>query len=93
MFNFLASKYRQPPEYSPQEEDEEEQFKSARSVFKFALTLISQFLSFLWSIIILSFALQTGRRLRCASGCEVQTLEENIQRLCRRVQVQNSVAS
>ncbi|XP_058270057.1 histone-lysine N-methyltransferase 2A isoform X1 [Hemibagrus wyckioides] len=30
MFNFLASKYRQPPEYNPQEEDEEEQFKSAR---------------------------------------------------------------
>ncbi|XP_053502373.1 histone-lysine N-methyltransferase 2A isoform X2 [Ictalurus furcatus] len=30
MFNFLASKYRQPPEYNPHEEDEEEQFKSAR---------------------------------------------------------------
>ncbi|XP_060743641.1 histone-lysine N-methyltransferase 2A isoform X2 [Tachysurus vachellii] len=30
MFNFLASKYRQPPEYSPQEEEDEEQFKSAR---------------------------------------------------------------
>lgn len=33
MFNFLASKYRLPPEYNPQEEDEEEQFRSARSVF------------------------------------------------------------
>ncbi|TTO95319.1 Histone-lysine N-methyltransferase 2A [Bagarius yarrelli] len=30
MFNFLASKYRQPPEYNHQEEDEEEQLKSAR---------------------------------------------------------------
>ncbi|XP_031440103.1 histone-lysine N-methyltransferase 2A isoform X3 [Clupea harengus] len=31
MFNFLASKHRQPPEYNPQEEEEEEaQLKSAR---------------------------------------------------------------
>jgi len=33
MFNFLASKHRQPPVYNPQEEDEEEmQQKSARWV-------------------------------------------------------------
>ncbi|XP_041733284.2 histone-lysine N-methyltransferase 2A-like isoform X2 [Coregonus clupeaformis] len=30
MFNFLASKHRQPPEYNPHEEDEEVQLKSAR---------------------------------------------------------------
>ena len=30
MFNFLASKHRQPPEYTPHEEDEEVQLKSAR---------------------------------------------------------------
>lgn len=33
MFNFLASKHRQPPEYRPQEEDDEEgQLRTARSV-------------------------------------------------------------
>lgn len=31
MFNFLASKHRQPPEYNPNDEEEEEvQLKSAR---------------------------------------------------------------
>lgn len=31
MFNFLASKHRQPPEYNPHDEEEEEvQLKSAR---------------------------------------------------------------
>lgn len=33
MFNFLASKHRQPPEYRPQEEDDDEgQLRTARSV-------------------------------------------------------------
>lgn len=32
MFNFLASKHRQPPEYRPHEEDDEEgQLRTARS--------------------------------------------------------------
>lgn len=43
MFNFLASKYRQPPEYNPQEEDEEDQFKSARSVFTSTLSSLHSF--------------------------------------------------
>lgn len=33
MFNFLASKHRQPPEYRPQEDDDDEgQLRTARSV-------------------------------------------------------------
>ena len=37
MFNFLASKHRQPPEYRPQEDDEDEgQLRSARSVSAYA---------------------------------------------------------
>ncbi|XP_051965681.1 histone-lysine N-methyltransferase 2A isoform X2 [Xyrauchen texanus] len=40
MFNFLASKHRQPPEYNPQEEDEEEiQLKSARRATSIDLPL------------------------------------------------------
>lgn len=36
MFNFLASKHRQPPEYNPNDEEEEEvQLKSARYVAGF----------------------------------------------------------
>lgn len=35
MFNFLASKHRQPPEYRPQEDDDDEgQLRTARSVTK-----------------------------------------------------------
>ncbi|KAK3531207.1 hypothetical protein QTP70_015124 [Hemibagrus guttatus] len=43
MFNFLASKYRQPPEYNPQEEDEEEQFKSARRSTSTDVPLVVRF--------------------------------------------------
>ncbi|KAI5612095.1 neural cell adhesion molecule L1.1 isoform X1 [Silurus asotus] len=43
MFNFLASKYRQPPEYNPQEEDDEEQFKSARRCSSTDVPLAVQF--------------------------------------------------
>lgn len=33
MFNFLASKHRQPPQYNPNDEEEEEvQLKSARYI-------------------------------------------------------------
>lgn len=44
MFNFLASKHRQPPEYNPQEEDEEEmQLKYVRCVFVLTLPRLSTF--------------------------------------------------
>ncbi|KAB5550286.1 hypothetical protein PHYPO_G00052090 [Pangasianodon hypophthalmus] len=43
MFNFLASKYRHPPEYNPQEEDEEEQFKSARRGISTDVPLAARF--------------------------------------------------
>lgn len=37
MFNFLASKHRQPPEYNPNDEEEEEvQLKSARYAAAFS---------------------------------------------------------
>lgn len=37
MFNFLASKHRQPPQYRPLEDDDDEgQLRTARSVFFFA---------------------------------------------------------
>ncbi|KAL2085834.1 hypothetical protein ACEWY4_019154 [Coilia grayii] len=40
VFNFLASKHRQPPEYKPQEEDEEEaQLKSARRAISMDLPM------------------------------------------------------
>ncbi|KAL6471058.1 hypothetical protein MHYP_G00197080 [Metynnis hypsauchen] len=43
MFNFLASKHRQPPEYNPQEEDEEEmQLKSARRATSMDLPLAAR---------------------------------------------------
>lgn len=41
MFNFLASKHRQPPEYRPQEDDEDEgQLRTARSVTAATKSLI-----------------------------------------------------
>ncbi|XP_051962906.1 LOW QUALITY PROTEIN: histone-lysine N-methyltransferase 2A-like [Xyrauchen texanus] len=44
MFNFLASKHRQPPEYTPQEENEEEmQLKSARRATSMDLPLPVRF--------------------------------------------------
>nr|XP_055052439.1 histone-lysine N-methyltransferase 2A isoform X1 [Misgurnus anguillicaudatus] len=44
MFNFLASKHRQPPEYNPQEEDDEEmQLKSARRATSMDLPLPMRF--------------------------------------------------
>ncbi|XP_035389803.1 histone-lysine N-methyltransferase 2A isoform X2 [Electrophorus electricus] len=44
MFNFLASKHRQAPEYNPQEEDEEEmQLKSARRATSMDLPLAMRF--------------------------------------------------
>uniref|UniRef100_A0A8C7TX02 Histone-lysine N-methyltransferase n=1 Tax=Oncorhynchus mykiss TaxID=8022 RepID=A0A8C7TX02_ONCMY len=43
MFNFLASKHRQPPEYNPHEEDEEVQLKSARRATSMDLPMPMRF--------------------------------------------------
>uniref|UniRef100_A0AAY4BUF4 [histone H3]-lysine(4) N-methyltransferase n=1 Tax=Denticeps clupeoides TaxID=299321 RepID=A0AAY4BUF4_9TELE len=44
IFNFLASKHRQPPEYSPQEVDEEDlQLKSARRSASLDLPMVARF--------------------------------------------------
>lgn len=97
MFNFLASKHRQPPEYRPHEDDDEEgQVRTARSV-----TELTEFLLLLQSIdlpfkahlvyIIFKIAFLVLPLQACFHGataaCEIQTPQGHLQGNCRSLQV------
>lgn len=77
MFNFLASKHRQPPEYNPNDEEEEEvQLKSARYATGFKGSKGKITLCCYNKLIRLSYVLHS---LRCCSNLESYQALTNIE--------------
>lgn len=92
MFNFLASKHRQPPEYRPQEEDEEEgQLRTARSVIARATSVDTAKTELNAADLYVSLMLLQACHHGTTHRCEVQTAQGHFKRNCRSLQVRSVV--